>query len=71
MSHDAVKEDLIDTDKEFRALYEEHQECESRLEALTGKTMLSPNDEAAAKTIKLHKLHLKDRMEQMIRAHQS
>lgn len=69
MNHDDVKEDLLKNDKVFRTLFEEHRECELQLEAIHSKPALSPEDESEAKRIKIHKLHLKDRMESMIRSH--
>jgi len=69
MTRDDLKEELIATDDEFRRLHEEHQECERRLEALNGRTLLSQDDEMEEKRIKLHKLALKDRMEQIVRQH--
>ncbi len=67
MTHDEVKEELLQGDKDFRLLWEEHQECETRLRELSEKTLLSPEEESHEKQIKVHKLHLKDRMESMIR----
>lgn len=69
MSHDDLKEELLATDEEYRRLYEEHQEYERRLEELSSKTLPSQDDEIAEKRIKLHKLALKDRMEQIARQH--
>jgi uncharacterized protein len=70
MSHyDDLKTELIQTDDDFRRLFEEHQEYERRLQAIHQKTLLSQDDEMEEKKIKLHKLVLKDRMEQMLRAH--
>lgn len=70
MSHyDDLKAELIKTDGDFRRLFEEHQEYERRLQAIHQKTLLSQDDEMEEKKIKLHKLALKDRMEQILRAH--
>ena len=70
MSHyDDLKAELIETDDDFRRLFEEHQEYERRLQAIHQKTLLSQDDEMEEKKIKLHKLALKDRMEQILRAH--
>ena len=67
--YDDLKAELIQTDDDFRRLYEEHQEFERRLQELNHKTLLSQDDEVEEKKIKLHKLMLKDRMEQMLRMH--
>ena len=69
--HDDLKAELIKTDDEFRHLHEEHQQCEQRLSEINQKTLLSEDDEIEEKKIKLHKLALKDKMEHMLRMHQS
>jgi len=67
--YDDLKAELIQIDDDFRRLYEEHQEFERRLKEINQKTLLSQEDEMEEKKIKLHKLMLKDRMEQMLRLH--
>ncbi len=62
-----IKE-LVETVPEFGRLYEEHQDCERRLDDLRHKSSLSEEDELAAKQIKRHKLFLKDRMGEIARA---
>lgn len=64
-----LKEELVATDDEFRRLHEEHQNFERRLDELTSKSLPSEEDELEEKQIKLQKLHLKDRMEAILRAH--
>lgn len=66
---DALREELLRTDDEFRRLHEEHQAAEKRLEELYHLSLPSQDDEIEEKKIKLHKLALKDRMEQVIREH--
>jgi uncharacterized protein len=66
---DELKRELIATDEEFRRLYEEHQRSERRLEEIQQKSLPSQDDEIEGKKIKLHKLVLKDRMEELLRAH--
>jgi uncharacterized protein len=66
---DLLKEELIQTDDEFRRLYEEHQEYERRLQELNHKSMFSQEDEIEEKKIKLHKLVLKDHMAEILRQH--
>ncbi len=66
---DARKQELLETDPEFRRLWEEHRTCERRLAELTQKSLLSQEDELEEKQIKRHKLHLKDRMEVILREH--
>lgn len=67
--YDELKAELIATDDEFRRLFEEHQASERRLEEINQKSLLSQEDEAEEKKIKLHKLILKDRMEGILRTH--
>jgi uncharacterized protein YdcH (DUF465 family) len=64
---DELKEELLHTDPEFRRLVEEHQEYERRLNEINQKSLLSQEDEIEEKKIKLHKLVLKDRMEDLLR----
>lgn len=66
---ETLKQELIQTDDDFRRLYEEHQEYERRLEELSHKSLFSQDDEAEEKKIKLHKLVLKDKMEEILRHH--
>ncbi|HXU44455.1 MAG TPA: DUF465 domain-containing protein [Thermoanaerobaculia bacterium] len=66
---DDLKEELLHTDGEFRRLHDEHQAAERRLSELLHRSLPSQDDETEEKKIKLHKLALKDRMEQIVRAH--
>lgn len=66
---DLLKEELVRTDGEFRRLHEEHQESDRRLQELSSKSTFSEEDEAEEKKIKLHKLILKDHMEEILRQH--
>lgn len=65
---DTLINELIASDEEFRRLHEEHQDFERRLEELHLKSSLSQEDEIEAKSIKRHKLWLKDRMELILRS---
>ncbi|MDH3404106.1 MAG: DUF465 domain-containing protein [Acidobacteriota bacterium] len=71
MPDSALTQELRDTDDEYRRLYEEHQDCERRLDELRDKFSLSEADELAVKHIKRHKLFLKDRMEEIARSRQT
>ncbi len=66
---DALKQELMESSEAFQQLVAEHQQCEQQLTALYQKTLLSQDDEIQEKQIKVHKLALKDRMEQMLREH--
>jgi uncharacterized protein len=68
-SREDLKAELIKTDEQFRSLYEEHRDYERRLAELNQKSLLSQEDEVEEKKIKLHKLRLKDQMEELLRAH--
>lgn len=67
MQLDPVKQELLESDDDFRSLFDEHKQCKERLEDLRLKSLLSEDDEMEIKRIKLHKLTLKDRMEAMAR----
>jgi uncharacterized protein YdcH (DUF465 family) len=64
----SLRHDLLESDEEYRQLYEEHQGFEQRLEDLNQKSLLSEKDELEAKSIKRHKLFLKDRMQTIVRS---
>jgi uncharacterized protein YdcH (DUF465 family) len=66
---EAVKQELLRTNDDFRRLHDEHQECEERLSHLVHKSLPSQEDEAEEKRLKIHKLALKDRMEALVREH--
>ncbi len=67
--HDDLREELLRTDGEFRRLHDEHHEAQVRLDHIQAKSLLSQDDEIEEKKLKLHKLALKDRMEQIVREH--
>jgi len=62
-----LKEVLRKENEEFRLLMESHATCEARLRELQGKAFLNEEEKLEEVTIKKKKLHLKDRMEAMIR----
>ena len=68
-NRDDLKAELIQTDEQFRQLFEEHRDYERRLAELNQKSLLDQDDETEEKKIKLHKLVLKDRMEEILRSH--
>lgn len=68
---DSLKEELINTDEEFRSLYDRHQDCERRLTELHEKSVLSEANELEEKQIKRQKLFLKDQMEAILRQHRT
>ncbi len=71
MPDSTVSQEMLETNDELRRLYEEHQDCERRLEALAKNVSLSEERELQAKQIKRHKLFLKDRIQQIVREQQA
>jgi len=65
---DALKQELKQSHEEYRRLAQEHQDFERQLQQLTQKTLLSQEEEILEKQIKIQKLKLKDRMEEILRA---
>ena len=65
------KELLLQTDEEFHQLAAKHHELEDRLHELTSKPYLSEPEQLEAVNLKKQKLHLKDRMESILRRHRS
>lgn len=58
---------LLEHDQEFRELHAQHHELEQRLQQLASKPYLSEQEQFEEVTIKKRKLHLKDRMEEILR----
>ncbi len=68
IEEEVIKKELMETDSEYRALQQEHEESEKRLVELSLKSLLSEKDELEEKRLKRHKLFLKDRMEVLLRS---
>ena len=64
----SLRHQLLESDEEYRQLYTEHQGYEQRLERLNQKPLFSEEDELESKSIKRHKLFLKDRMQTILRS---
>ena len=64
-----LKELLLKTDEEFRQLATQHHELDDRLHELSSKPYLSDPEQVEEVTLKKRKLHLKDRMEDILRRH--
>jgi len=62
-----LKEVLQRENEEFRTLLQSHASCEVRLQELQGKGFLNEDEKVEEVTIKKKKLHLKDKMEAMLR----
>jgi uncharacterized protein YdcH (DUF465 family) len=63
----AERDDLLMKNEEYRRLDEQHHEYESRLSALTGKVVLSDDEQFEEVTLKKKKLQVKDRMQAIAR----
>jgi len=62
-----LKSVLLSTDDEFRQLAAKHQALEARLHELSSRAFLSEPERVEEVTLKKRKLHLKDRMEDIVR----
>ena len=63
------KAELLRSDEEFHTLADQHHQLEGRLHELTAKPYLSEPEQVEEVTLKKKKLHLKDRMEDIMRRH--
>ncbi len=68
-NRDALQDELIRTDDEYRHLFDQHQACERRLSELQHQNAPSQQDELEEKQIKRQKLFIKDRMAAFLRNH--
>lgn len=66
-----LKHLLIETNQEFRELASKHHTLDSRLHELESKHYLSDAEQFEEISLKKRKLHLKDRMELILRQHRS
>jgi uncharacterized protein YdcH (DUF465 family) len=66
-----LKTVLLSSDDEFRQLAAKHQELEVRLLELSSRPYLSEPEQVEEVTLKKRKLHLKDRMEDIVRRYRN
>jgi uncharacterized protein YdcH (DUF465 family) len=66
-----LRNQLLQNDAEFRQLAAQHQDLDLRLNNLSSKTYLTDHEQVEETTLKKRKLHLKDRMEDIIRRHRA
>jgi len=66
-----LKHRLLETDEEFRELAVKHHTLDDRLHELEAKIYLSDVEQAEEISLKKRKLHIKDRMESILRQHSS
>jgi uncharacterized protein YdcH (DUF465 family) len=64
---DVLRDSLLSHNDEYRRLYEQHHEYESRLDSLTAKAVLSDDEQLEETNLKKRKLQVKDRMEAIAR----
>ena len=62
-----ARESLLASNEEYRRLYEEHTELESRLKALSEKVVLTDAEQIEESKLKKLKLAGRDRMEEIAR----
>jgi uncharacterized protein YdcH (DUF465 family) len=65
-TQDELKAHLMETDEEFRRLAQEHLEHKKKLEALSSRTYLTPEEQLEEIRLKKIKLRLKDQMEAIL-----
>ncbi|OFW39886.1 MAG: hypothetical protein A3J29_11085 [Acidobacteria bacterium RIFCSPLOWO2_12_FULL_67_14b] len=66
-----LKHRLLETNEEFRALASKHHSLDDRLHELETKLYLSHDERFEEISLKKRKLHIKDRMESILREHQN
>jgi len=71
ISKDELKAHLMATDDAYRKLAEQHAEYHKQLEAIEGKSHLSPEDEAEETRLKKLKLRIKDQMTEILSRHRT
>jgi hypothetical protein len=64
-----LRELLLKSDQEFRDLVTKHHELDDRLHELSSRSHLSESEQLEEVQLKKRKLHLKDRMEDILRSH--
>ena len=62
-----LRDNLLQTDEEFRRLASQHRDLEARLGELSGQLYRTGQEEFEKATLKKRKLQLKDRMEEILR----
>ncbi|MBI3610917.1 MAG: DUF465 domain-containing protein [Nitrospirae bacterium] len=65
----ALREELRKRNSEFRKLEGEHHRLELELNELIRRKMMTPQEALHKKQVQVEKLHMKDRIEAMLRRH--
>jgi uncharacterized protein YdcH (DUF465 family) len=66
---DELKQQLLQSDEEFRQLVTQHHDLDEKIHTLTSRHYLSEPEQLEESTLKKRKLQLKDQMETMLRRH--
>ena len=64
-----LKRELLQTDEEFRQLATKHHDLDEKLHNYATRNYLTQPEQLEESTLKKQKLHLKDRMETILRRH--
>ena len=64
---DAMKQQLLESNDEFRQLATQHHDLDERIHSLATRPYLSEPEQIEEVTLKKRKLQLKDQMESMLR----
>ncbi len=67
MSDSEIIEKLLDGDKDFIKIYNEHRELDEKIKELENNESSTYDDVAEVRTLKKIKLRLKDKIEEKIR----
>ena len=66
---DEMKQQLLQSNDEFRQLATQHHDLDERIHSLATRQYLSEPEQLEEVTLKKRKLQLKDRMEDILRRH--
>ncbi len=66
MEKTPIIEELLETNEEFKKLWEEHEELDRIVDEMSEKVYLTPEEEIKLKELKLKKLKGKEKLVEMI-----
>jgi uncharacterized protein YdcH (DUF465 family) len=66
-----ISQILYEQSSEYRSLLEQHRSLENRLQELSARIYLTDSEKVEEVTLKKKKLALKDRMQQLVKQHNS
>jgi uncharacterized protein YdcH (DUF465 family) len=70
-AQDELKAHLMETDEQFRKLYDQHHDYDVKLEQLEAKHALTEAEQVEEVKLKKLKLHLKDQMTEIMSRHRA